>query len=431
MSPYDVMLSESQERMLVVVQRGREEEVERIFKTWDLTSAVIGDVTDDGHLTVFDRHEMVARLPIDLLTDGAPPRRPASVAPEPPPSLHLDSLPPLVDAGQSLLRLLASANLCSRRPIFRRYDHMVGDSTLVPPGGDAALLRIKGTRIGLAMTTDCNARYCHLDPNLGAQHAVAEAARNIVATGARPLAVTDCLNLANPDRPEVFWELEETIAGLAQACRALEVPIVSGNVSLYNDSSGTSAIHPTPVIGMIGVIDDYGRRLQAGLKNEGDFVLMVGSSHNDLGGSEYLKVEHGTVAGRPPALDLAREGAVNRLILAAAKMGLLRSAHDCADGGMLVALAESCLLGGMGVRCPALRPEAPLRLDAAFFGETPGRFIVSAGSRAMPELQTLARRHSVEISLLGMAGGDTVEFEGQFRLSLAEIRESWEGGLLN
>jgi phosphoribosylformylglycinamidine synthase len=181
---------------------------------------------------------------------------------------------------------------------------------------------------------------------------------------------------------------------------------------------------------MIGIIDDYERRLEAGLKHEGDFVLLVGSSHNDLGGSEYLKVEHGTVAGRPPALDLAREGTVNRLILAAAKAGQLRSAHDCADGGMLVALAECCLLGGMGVRCPALRPEAPLRLDAAFFGETPGRFIVSAASRAMPELQTLARRHHVEISLLGMAGGDTVEFEGQFRLSLDQIRQAWEGGLL-
>ena len=430
MTPYDVMLSESQERMLVVVQRGREAEVERIFQTWDLTSAVIGDVTDDGHLTVFDGETVVARLPIDLLTDGAPLRRLAGISPEPPPSLHLDSLPPLVDAAQSLLRLLASPNLCSRRPIFRRYDHMVGDSTVVPPGGDAALLRIKGTRLGLAMTTDCNARYCHLDPNLGAQHAVAEAARNIVATGARPLAVTDCLNLANPDRPEVYWELEETIAGLAQACRALEVPIVSGNVSLYNDSEGRSPIHPTPVVGMIGVIDDYGRRLEAGLQHEGDFVLLVGSSHNDLGGSEYLKVEHGTVAGRPPGLDLAREGAVNRLILAAAKAGLLRSAHDCAEGGMLVALAECCLLGGLGVRCPALRPELPLRLDAAFFGETPARFIVSAPSRAMPELQTLSRRHHVEISLLGMAGGETVEFEGQFRLSLAEMRQAWEGGLV-
>jgi phosphoribosylformylglycinamidine synthase len=430
MTPYDVMLSESQERMLVVVQRGREAEVERIFETWDLTSAVIGDVTDDGHLTVFDGAEVVARLPIDLLTDGAPLRRLVGLAPEPSPSLHLDSLPPLADPGQALLRLLASPNLCSRRPIFRRYDHMVGDSTVVPPGGDAALLRIKGTRLGLAMTTDCNARYCHLDPNLGAQHAVAEAARNIVATGARPLAVTDCLNLANPDRPEVYWELEETIAGIAQACRTLELPVVSGNVSLYNDSSGVSAIHPTPVIGMIGVIEDYGRRLDAALKREGDFVLMVGSSHNDLGGSEYLKVEHGTVAGRPPVLDLTREAAVNRLILAAAKAGMLRSAHDCAEGGMLVALAECCLLGGLGVRCPAMRPEPPLRMDAAFFGETPGRFIVSAPSRAMPELQTLARRHHVEISLLGMAGGETLEFEGQFRLPLAEMRQAWESGLL-
>jgi phosphoribosylformylglycinamidine synthase len=430
MTPYDVMLSESQERMLVVVQRGREAEVERIFQTWDLTSAVIGDVTDDGQLTIFDRTEVVARLPIQLLTDGAPPRRLSGIAPEPPPSLHLDSLPPLVDAGESLLRMLASPNLSSRRPIFRRYDHMVGDSTVVAPGGDAAVLRIKGTRLGLAMTTDCNARYCHLDPNLGAQHAVAEAARNIVATGARPLAVTDCLNLANPDRPEVYWELEETIAGLAQACRALEVPVVSGNVSLYNDSGGASPIHPTPVVGMVGLIDDYERRLSAALKNEGDFVLLVGSSHNDLGGSEYLKVEHGTVAGRPPALDLAREGAVNRLILAAAKAGLLRSAHDCADGGMLVALAECCLLGGIGVRCPALRPESPLRLDAAFFGETPGRFVVSCGSRAMPELQTLSRRQHVEISLLGMAGGKTVEFEGQFRLPLADLRQAWDTGLL-
>src|SRR5467141_580302 len=417
--------------MLVVVQRGREPEVEAIFQAWDLTSAVIGEVTDDGCLTVVEGQREVARLPIDLLTEGAPLRRLTATAPAPRPSLDLEQIPPLVDPSATLLRLLASPNLSSRRAIFRRYDHMVGDSTVIAPGGDAAMLRIKGTRLGLAMTTDCNARYCHLDPNLGAQHAVAEAARNIVATGARPLAVTDCLNLANPDRPEVYWELEETIAGLAHACRALELPIVSGNVSLYNDSAGTSAIHPTPVVGMIGVIDDYARRLEAGLKHEGDFVLLVGSSLNDLGGSEYLKVEHGTVAGRPPALDLAREGAVNRLILAAAKAGLLRSAHDCAEGGMLIALAECCLLGGMGVRCPALRPEAPLRLDAAFFGETPGRFIVSAASRAMPELQTLSRRQHVEISLLGMAGGDTIEFEGQFRLTLDQVRQAWEGGLVH
>jgi phosphoribosylformylglycinamidine synthase len=259
---------------------------------------------------------------------------------------------------------------------------------------------------------------------------VAEAARNIVATGAHPLAVTDCLNFANPDRPEVYWEMEETVAGLAHACRALDLPIVSGNVSLYNDSSGESAIYPTPVIGMVGVIADYNRRLGAGLRAEGDFVMLVGSSHNDLGGSEYLMLEHGVVAGRPPALDLTRERAVQRLVLTAAENGLLHSAHDCAEGGMLVALAESCLLGGIGVRCPGLRPESPLRMDAAFFGESPSRFIISLPSRAMPELQSLARRNHVEISLLGLTGGDSIEFEGQFRLSLDEIRQAWEGAMV-
>jgi len=278
MTPYDVMLSESQERMLVVVQRGREREVESIFHAWDLTSAVIGEVTDDGQLTVFDSRDQVARLPVRLLTDGAPMRRLVGVAPEPPLDLVVDALPPLADAGATLLRLLASPNLSSRRGVFRRYDHMVGDATVVPPGGDAAMLRVKGTRLGLAMTADCNARYCHLDPHLGAQLAVAEAARNIIATGARPIAVTDCLNLANPDRPEVYWELEETVAGLSYACRAMELPIVSGNVSLYNDSNGESAIYPTPVVGMVGVIDDYAKRVGAGFRADGDFVLLIANT---------------------------------------------------------------------------------------------------------------------------------------------------------
>src|ERR1700687_5578885 len=449
MTPYHVMLSESQERMLIVVQRGREAEVEAIFQSWDLTSAVIGHVTDDGYLTVVDGTVNVTSRPVSLFTDGAPPRRLVGVPHEQLPALDEEALPPLVDPGASLLRLLASPNLSSRRGIFRRYDHMVGDATVVPPGGDAAMLRVKGTRLGLAVTTDCNSRYCYLDPHLGAQLAVAEAARNIVATGAQPLAVTDCLNFANPDRPEVYWELEETIAGLATACRSLELPVVSGNVSLYNESfpargeggpprsgrrkgagAAGSAIYPTPVVGMIGLLDDYGSRLEAGLRNEGDFVLLVGSSNNQLGRTEYLKVCDGRVAGRPPALDLTREKAVNKLVLAAARANLLRSAHDCADGGMLVALAECCLLGGIGVRCPSLRPEAPLRLDAAFFGETPSRFIVSVASRAMPEMQTLARRHHVEISLLGLAGGDSIEFESQFKVSLAEMRQAWEGDMV-
>ena len=428
MTPYEVMLSESQERMLVVVRRGRERDVERFFDAWDLTSAVIGEVTDDGHVTVVDGDEEVARLPVQLLTDGVPLRRPASSPPPPRPALDLDRLAPPADAAASLLRLLASPNLCSRRPIYRRYDHMVGDGTVVPPGGDAAMLRVKGTRIGIAVTTSCNARYCHLDPDLGAQLAVAEAARNIVATGAEPLAVTDCLNLANPDRPEVYWELEETVAGLAQACRTLEIPIVSGNVSLYNESA-SGGIHPTPVVGMVGRIADYGHRLQAGFAQEGDFVLLIGSSQNDLGGSEYLKVEHGLVAGPPPALDLMRERAVLKFMLAANAAGQVRTAHDVSDGGLLVALAECCLLGGMGMRGPALSLELPLRLDAALFGESPGRFIISAPSRALPELQSLARRNHVELSMLGLTGGEVMELEGQVKVLLADMRAAWEGGL--
>jgi phosphoribosylformylglycinamidine synthase len=425
MGAYEVMLSESQERMLFVVARGREAEVREVFEAWDLEAAVIGEVTGDGRLEVVDGGTPAASLPVDLLTQGAPVRRLEGTPTTP---IAAPPIPEADDFGAVLKRLLATANLCSRRPIFRQYDHMVGDATLVAPGGDAAVVRIKGTRRALALTTDCNARYCRLDPYLGAQIAVAEAVRNVVATGARPLAISDCLNFGNPDRPDVFWQLEEAVAGIAQACRAFEIPVVSGNVSLYNESESGS-IFPTPVIGLIGLIEDYDRRLQAGLRYEGDFVLLVGASRNDLGGSEYAKVVHDAVFGPPPTLDLSREKAVDEFILAAVDAGLLRSAHDVAEGGMLVALAECCLLGGVGVRGPALKPEDGLRLDAAFFGESQSRFIVSAASRSMPELQTLARKHRVELQLLGLAAGNEIEFEGQLRVGLGELRHAWEGGL--
>jgi phosphoribosylformylglycinamidine synthase II len=432
MTPYDVMLSESQERMLIVVERGREDEVKAVFETWDLEAAVIGEVTDDGHLTVRDGRQTVARLPVELLTEGAPVRRLESrPGPEPATILSLDYLrrePP--DFSRSLRHLMGSPNLGSRRPIFRQYDHMLGAATLVPPGGDAALLRIKGTRRALAMTIDGNGRYCQLDPYVGAQIAVAEAARNLAAVGARPLAVTDCLNFGNPDRPEVYWQLEEAVAGITAACRAFGLPVVSGNVSLYNESEAGGAIYPTPIIGMVGLLEDYTRRIDAAFKEEGDFVLLVGATGNDLGGSEYVKVVFGQVAGRPPAIDLVTEKAVREFVLAAAQAGLLRSAHDCAEGGMLAALAECCLLGNLGVRCPALRTEGDLRLDAGFFGETQGRFVISAGSRAMPELQALARRMHVEFEMLGNVHSDRIVFEGQVDVDLAELRQDWERALL-
>jgi phosphoribosylformylglycinamidine synthase len=307
---------------------------------------------------------------------------------------------------------------------------MVGDATVGPPGGDAAVLRVPGSRIGLAMTIDGNGRYCRLDPETGARIAVAEAARNLVAVGARPLAVTDCLNFGNPDRPEVYWQLRQAVEGIAAACRALGLPVVSGNVSLYNESEVGGAIDPTPIIGMVGLLADHGRRLSPGLVADGDFVLLVGRSGDDLGGSEYQHVVHGQVAGPPPDIDLERERRTHELVLDAAASGLLRSAHDVAEGGLLVALAECCLLGGRGVRCGPLRPDDGVRLDAALFGESQSRFVVSAASRSMAALQELARVHDVELALLGLAGGDAITFEGQLRVPLSELREAWEGALL-
>jgi phosphoribosylformylglycinamidine synthase len=430
MTPYHVMLSESQERMLVVVEPGRQAEIAEVFARWDLEASVIGEVTGDGLLVVTDGGEdEVARLPVELLTDGAPVRllegRPPGLVPD----LAVPAPEP-VDPSRALVRLLASPNLCSRRPVFRRYDHMVGDATVVPPGGDAAVLRLPGSRAGIAVTIDGNGRYCRLDPRLGAQIAVAEAARNLVAVGARPLAVTDCLNFGNPERPEVYWQLREAVAGIAAACTALGVPVVSGNVSLYNESELGGSIDPTPVIGMVGLVADRDRRLGAGFAADGDFVLVVGATREDLGGSEYAKVLTGRVSGVPPALDLTAERATQALVLAAAEGGLLRSAHDLSEGGLLVAMAESCLLGGRGVRCGPIRPDPGVSLEAAFFGESQSRFLLSARPHALPALQQLARDRRVELTLLGLTGGDRLEFDGQVRVSLADLRRPWEESLI-
>jgi phosphoribosylformylglycinamidine synthase len=430
MTPYEVMLSESQERMLVVVERGREGPVREVFAKWDLEAAAIGEVTDDGLLVVLEGGGAVARLPVQLLTEGAPVRILESEAGGPPPRIDAETLQAQVPPpGDALLRLLGSPNLGSRRRVFRRYDHMVGDATVVAPGGDAAVVRVDGSDLGLALTTDGNGRYCELDPFQGGQIAVAEAARNVVATGARPLAVTDCLNFGNPDRPRVYWQLGEAVAGISTACEALGIPVVSGNVSLYNESERSGSIYPTPVIGMVGLLSDYRRRVPAALQAAGDFVLLVGQTRHELGGSEYLKVIHGQVAGRPPQVDLSREAAARDLMLDAAAAGLLHSAHDVAEGGMLVALAECCLLGGIGVRCAGLAGEGEMDLVNAFFGESQGRYVISAGSRAMPGLQTLARRHHVELLLLGLAGGESLEFEGQLKVGLDELRQVWERAL--
>jgi phosphoribosylformylglycinamidine synthase II len=435
MTPYEVMLSESQERMLIVVRRGEEEGVREAFARWDLRSDVVGEITGDRRIRVRDGAETVADLPLGMLVDGVPLRHPPARRPD-----GVDELlardplpdPPPWSHAEALLRLLASPNIGSRRPIFRRYDHQVGDDTVVPPGGDAAVLRVRGTSLGLALTTDGNARYGVLDPRRGAAIAVCEAARNLVATGAEPLGVTNCLNFGNPEKPEVFWQLSEAVEGIAEACEALGVPVVSGNVSLYNDTSGVS-IDPTPVIGMVGRLTDVARRLGAALVAAGHEVSLVGPLEATLGASEYQRLATGTLAGPPPALDLDLERRAQAAVLEAAGAGLLASAHDCAEGGLAVALAECCLAGGLGARCAlddavtgrGLASEAA----AILFGEGQSRFLVSHSTEAAVQLRALMDRHQVPFQRLGVVEGDRICIDPFLDVPLDRARAAHEGAL--
>ncbi len=435
MTPYEVMLSESQERMLLVVNEGEQAAVMRAFERWDLHSDVIGRITADGRLRVRDGDEAVCDLPLAMLIDEVPLRHPALVPQRPDfgAAAGLLAAAPPWSMSDALLRLLASPNVGSRRPVFRRYDHQVGDDTVVPPGGDAAVLRIKGTRLGVAVTTDGNARYGALDPRRGAEIAVAEAARNCVAVGAEPLAVTNCLNFGNPEKAEVFWQLSEAVDGMAAACTALGTPVVSGNVSLYNDTSGVS-IAPTPVIGMVGRLEDVHRRLDPAFRTAGDRVLLVGPVLAELGGSEYQRLAHGVNAGPPPALDLTLERDVQAAVRAAAERGLLRSAHDCADGGLAVALAECCIAGGLGVRAVLPQPAEPAGLASEtagiLFGESQSRFLVSCREEDLGILREHLGAAGVPTMELGTVGGERIVIGGEIEVTVTEARGAFDGALL-
>ena len=428
MNAYEIMLSESQERMLIVVDPDRKLEVDRVFRKYDLHADVIGEVTDTGRLTIRDGETVEADIPVTLLVDAVPFRHPEGRAPQARLDLALEPVAVTgIDPGEAFKQLLGSPNIGSKHSVYRTYDHQVQNNTVVLPGGDAAVLRIKGTDRGIAVTTDGNGRYCFLDPRAGAAIAVAEAARNIVATGARPAAVTDCLNFGNPEKPEVFWELEESIKGMAEACRVMELPVVSGNVSLYNDTSGVS-IYPSPVVGMVGVLDDIDKRVTAGFQAEGDVVLLVGGTRADLGGSEFLKTCGGRVAGAPPTLDLELEKRTNEAILEAADERLLRSCHDLSDGGLAVAVAESALIGNLGVRCEGLDGMG-LDLATALFSESQARFLVSCRPRDAAALESVCKRQQVPVARIGVVGGDTIALDGRVSVPLEEARATWEGAL--
>ena len=398
MTPYEILLSESQERMLVVAKAGHEEEVRRILEKWELEAAVIGRVTDDGMYRVRENGVVVCEIPGEQLVKGCPVYVREGVESEDAQRrrafdpLELEPSRAMEDPTAVLVRLLASPNIASKRWVHEQYDTTVRTSTVVPPGGDAGVIRVRGTRKGIAATVDCNGRYVFLNPRRGAMIAVAEAARNLVCVGARPRAVTDNLNFGNPLKPEVYYQMREAVAGLAEACRAFGVPVVSGNVSLYNESPA-GAIYPTPVVGMVGVLDDVERHLRAGFRDPGDAILLLGRNTAELGGSEYLKVVHGLVAGDAPAVDLEAEKALQEAVLELARAGLLRSAHDCAEGGLVVCLAESALADPERPLGCEVRLSDDLPPAALFFGEAQGRIVVSCAPEDVERVLETARRH--------------------------------------
>ena len=431
MIPYEVMLSESQERMLVVVKEGQAEPVRSVFDKWDLQTTVIGRVTDDGKARVFDGESVEAELPVSLLTDP-PLYRVDGGRPEWLQRLQdfdLTTVPiPHKPAGV-LLRLLASPNIASKEWVYRQYDHQVQTNTVAGPGGDAAVLRIKGTHKGIALATDGNGRYCYLDPRAGGMIAVAEACRNVSCTGAEPIALTDCLNFGNPERPDIYYQLEECIKGMALASQALGAPVVSGNVSLYNETRG-EGVYPTPVVGALGLLEDVNLHVTSAFRSPGDLVVLLGAweDRGDAGllaGSEYLELVHGVVAGRP-AIDLEGEVAVQRACRRGIREGVIVSAHDCSDGGLAVALAECSIAGGVG-----FQGDFPIsgRWDAALFGEGQSRIVASLQPERLPDLERVCREEGTTWTALGHVGGESFAISELVDLPVEEISVTWREGL--
>jgi phosphoribosylformylglycinamidine synthase len=406
MTPYEILLSESQERMLLVAARGREEEVQQVFAKWELDAVEIGRVTADGMLTVRQGGEVVARVPVQALAEGPRYEKPTS---RPSELERLRAFDPLTlseptDYADVLKSLMGSPTIASKEWAFRQYDQQVGINTLVLPGSDAAVLRVKGTRRALAVATDGNARHVFVDPRRGGAMAVAEATRNVACSGGRPAGLTDCLNFGSPERPETLWQFAEAIEGIAEACRALEVPVVGGNVSFYNETSG-QAILPTPIIGVVGIVDDAARIATQAFKAEGHRVALLGPETVSLGASEYLWTVHGRLAGALAPLDLGLERRVQAAVQAAIGAGLVQSSHDCAEGGVAVALAEACVTGRDAVGCTVSLPTEG-RTDLVLFGEGPSRIVVSVEPARALEFEALMAESAIPWRWIGVTGGE-------------------------
>lgn len=426
MTPYEMMLSESQERMLICVKSGEEEKIQELFQKYDLDAVTIGKVTDDGQYRLYHQGEEVANLPVDALAEDAPVYH--KEMKEPARIVEFQQLAPyqpvIEEPGQVLLDLLQQPTIASKRSIYETYDSQVQTNTVVRPGSDAAVMRVRGTNKALAMTTDCNARYLYLDPKIGGQIAVAEAARNIIASGGKPLAITDCLNYGSPDKPEVFWELSTSADGIAAACETLGTPVISGNVSLYNETDG-QAIYPTPMIGMVGLIEDHKHITTQEFKKSGDLIYILGKTFADFDGSELQKMQLGRIEGVIRNFDLSIEKRNQELVLTAIQNGLIESAHDCSEGGLAIALAESAFKHQLGISVQFELSSAQL------FAETQSRFVLTVA----PENKTRFEEMMGDAAVLAGKVTDEAIIEisatdGQIKIETAVARKCWEDAIV-
>jgi len=428
MTPYEVMLSESQERMLIVVQKGKEKIAEDIFKKWGLDISSIGEVIDGKLLKVTENGKPVVEVPIRLITKDAPLYKRPIKKPEhlsEARKLNPNEIPIPKHLDKILLALLSSPNISSKRWIYEQYDYMVRTNTIVTPGSDSALIRIKGTKKALALTTNCNSRYCFLDPYKGAVIAVAESARNIACSGAIPLAITDCLNFGNPEKPEVMWQFKESIRGLSDSARLLNTPVVSGNVSFYNDTNGNS-IYPTPTVAMVGLLDDAKKKTTQWFKKEGDVIVLLGNTLEELGGTEYLKIIHGMVCGNPPEINLETESSLIKSLIEAIDLELLNSAHDISEGGIACALAESCFtpLGLIGAKIDNLIKDG-MRHDALLFSESQSRALVSLDRENIGKLEEITSKFDVPMQIIGETCGDRFVVGDLINIPIEKAYNHW------
>jgi phosphoribosylformylglycinamidine synthase II len=429
MIPYEIMLSESQERMLVIAKSGCEKRVQEIFRKWGLHSVIIGKVTDDKMLRVKNQGVVVAEIPASslVLGGGAPVyirerKRPQYL--DEANKLNLAELPIPNDLNQVLLRLLASSNIASKRWVYEQYDTMVRTATVVGPGSDAAVLRLRKTNKAIATSTDCNGRYCYLNPRVGGRIAVAESARNVVCSGAKPLAITNCLNFGNPYDPEVYWTFAECVAGMGEACRTLRTPVTGGNVSFYNEDPQRT-VYPTPVVGMVGLVEDLEHVTTAEFKEEGDLIILLGETKEELGASEYLKVIHDLAKGDAPELNLDREKKVQDACLEMIRAGLVKSAHDCSEGGLAVALAEGCIFSPKhwGAK---IKLDQKIRADALLFGESQSRIIITVSPQDLSEMEKIAQDHQILFLVIGKVEGHNLEIAGMINLPVQKLSEVYE-----